>query len=659
MKDPLKYLICVGIYGVLIVPFIVANSMFFPFITGKAFTFRIIVEIIFGLWFILIMKDKEFRPKWSWLLSSGCLLVFIMFLADINAVAPFKAFWSNYERMEGWVTLVHLLAYLLVLSSMLRTGKMWEWFLRSSVVVSVIMGGMAYSEMINTGADRVSGPLGNPIYISHYFLFNFFFVILLIYKDILFKLETWKDLKKIFTNLLLYIYLVPGIFSIYFVYKTSRGVLLGLIGGLLITMVFLAIYEKRRVALKQLALGGILAIFILVGGFIALRNTNFVKNNSTLARLAEISWSNINGQARQLIWPMAMKGFEEKPLLGWGQEGFNYVFNKYYDARMYAQEQWFDRAHNTSLDYLISGGILGLLSYLSLYIAALYLLWFRKNNLDIAEKGLITGLLAGYYFQSMFVFDNLVSYMFFFITLSYIHSRSVEGTDEIEAPARKGYISIFVQNEEYQNYILIPLVIVLITVCVWQINIPALNANITLIQAFRLVQAGRVVDGLQNFKLALSYHSLGDSEIREQLLSYTPSILSKSEIDQQIKKDFFALTVDETEKQISRVPDDARYYILMGSFLNNVGFYEQALPYIKKAIELSPQKQTMRFELIRALFLLGENKLAMVEAKGAYELDKNYNQAKLIYIETVKNEIKADALYRAEGEQILKDLEAN
>jgi hypothetical protein len=71
MKDILKYSIWAGIYAVLIIPFIVGNSMFFPYITGKAFTFRIIMEIIFGLWLILIIKDSEFRPKWSWVLGAA------------------------------------------------------------------------------------------------------------------------------------------------------------------------------------------------------------------------------------------------------------------------------------------------------------------------------------------------------------------------------------------------------------------------------------------------------------------------------------------------------------------------------------------------------------------------------------------------------------
>jgi len=647
MKDLLKYAIWAGLYAILIVPFIVANTMFFPYIVGKAFTFRILVEVLLGLWLVLCILSKEFRPKWSWLYGAAGLFVFVMLIADINAVAPFKAFWSNYERMEGWVTLIHLLAYLLVLGSMLRTEKMWRWFFRASVAMSLLMGAMAISDMLTTGTDRPAGPLGNPIYISHYFLFNFFFAIILIYRDVLFKSETWIDLKNIFKNWLLYAYLVPAIVSTYLVYKTSRGVLLGLIGGLFMTMIAIAIMEKRRLALRKVAIGGIVAIVILVGGFVAIRNTNFVKNNNTLSRLAEISWSNINGQARQLVWPMAIKGFEEKPLLGWGQDGFNYVFNKYYDPKMYAQEQWFDRAHNTTLDYLVAGGILGLLSYLGLFLSSLYLLWFRKNNLDISEKGLITGLLAGYYFQSIFVFDNLVSYLFFFVTLSYIHSRSVEDIEvalpvstnkskniqgAVSNPVNSipGFWSEFLGNEEYQTYIFIPAILILTAAGIYWVNVPAIQANNTLIAAMQ--SQGGAEQNLALFKGALSYKSLGDAEIREQLAAFVPRVLSATGVEQKTKLDFANFALDELNKQIERTPNDARYQYFAGSYLSNIGNPLKAIPYLEKAVELSPNKQTMIFELVRAELSSGDRAKALENAKKAYEMETDFTDAKYMYI---------------------------
>ena len=654
MKEILKYAIWIGIAATLVIPFIVANSMFFPYIVGKAFTFRIITEILFALWLVLIIKDKEYRPKWSWIL--GCVLIFIavLFIADVNAVAPHKAFWSNFERMEGFVTFAHLLAYFVVLASVLNTEKLWLWFFRVNVLAGVIL---ALSSLDKTTEVRFSGPLGNPIYISVYFLFIFFFTLILLYKDVLVKnLTEWNLFKKVFANVLFYVYITVSILSLFVVYRTSRGALLGAIGGILVGVIFIAIFEKEKKVIKQISYGGIVLVIAIVIIFISARNTQYVKNNFTLSRLAEISWSNTSGNARSMTWVMALKGFEEKPILGWGQEGFNYVFNKYYDPRMYGQESWFDRAHNAPLDFLVAGGILGLLSYLALFGSALYLLWLRKNDLDITERAILTGLFAGYFFQAIFVFDNLVSYIMFFTTLAYVHSRLVEG--EENKPAFR-FLSNFISDEEYQNYILIPVIGVFALGSIYFINIPSIQANKTLIQSFRIIQGGNVALGLQSFKNALAYQSLGDSEIREQLLSYTPSILKAEGLDPEIKKEFLTLTVNEVEKQIKSVPDDARYYILLGSLFNSIGAPDQALINIKIAVELSPKKQSMRFELIRALLTLGKSTEAMTEAKSAYELDTRYDQAKQIYIATVQNEIKVNPKFKAEGEQILKDLGVN
>lgn len=647
MKEILKYSIWAGLFAVLLVPFIIADSMFFPFITGKAFTFRIIVEIITGLWLILILIDKEFRPKFSWVLASVFTLLLVLFLADINAVAKFKAFWSNYERMEGFVAFAHFSAYFLVLASMLNKEKMWLWFLRVNVIVGTIMAIIGLFEGVKENIIRIAGPLGNPIYFAVYFLFIFFFTLILLYKDVLAKrIIDWEEFKGVFSSILFYLYLPISFLSLYMTYRSSRGALLGAIGGIFVSAVLIAIFEKERKVIKQIALGGIVAVIVIVGSFLSMRESSFVKNNPTLSRLAEISWNNTNGQARQLIWPMALKGFQEKPILGWGQEGFNYVFNKYYDPAMYGQETWFDRAHNAPLDFLIAGGILGLLAYLALFISSLFMFWFRPSFLSVTERALLTGLLAGYFFQGIFVFDNNIGYILFFMTLAYIHSRSVDQENRnISKKKEEGFWDNFLGNQEYQNYIFIPAIAIFTVALIWVVNVPAIKANKALINTFGAIQAENFSLGLNLFKKALSYRTMGDSEIREQLIFATLNVLRSVRASQNIKSEFLNLNLSELDKQIALVPNDARYYILKANFLSNIGQYEQALASVYKAIELSPKKQAMRFELVSILYHMGRLDEAVVEAEKAYELDKNYEQAKSLY-EALNNENMAKKALR-------------
>src|SRR3989344_6375208 len=94
---------------------------------------------------------------------------------------------------------------------------------------------------------------------------------------------------------------------------------------------------------------------------------------------------------------------------------------------MYAQEQWFDRVHNTVLDWLVAGGALGLLSYLALFACALWCI--RKRGVfDVFERSILTGLLAAYFFHNLFVFDNITSNLLFVSVLAYIAWRANAAT---------------------------------------------------------------------------------------------------------------------------------------------------------------------------------------------------------------------------------------
>ena len=69
---------------------------------------------------------------------------------------------------------------------------------------------------------------------------------------------------------------------------------------------------------------------IWVGGFMAIKDTNFAKNSLVLARFSSLNIEELKTQGRYFVWPMAIKGVGERPILGWGQDNFNYVFMRKY-----------------------------------------------------------------------------------------------------------------------------------------------------------------------------------------------------------------------------------------------------------------------------------------------------------------------------------------
>ena len=65
MIDFLKVIVFGGLF---IIPFLtlhVADSYFFPYITGKNFDFRIIVDLVFVAWVVLALADAKYRPRFS------------------------------------------------------------------------------------------------------------------------------------------------------------------------------------------------------------------------------------------------------------------------------------------------------------------------------------------------------------------------------------------------------------------------------------------------------------------------------------------------------------------------------------------------------------------------------------------------------------------
>lgn len=620
-NNQLRYVILAGLFAVPFVPFIVASSLFFPFITGKAFVFRIIVEIIFACYLILAIRDQSYRPKFSWILGTALTFLVVMGLADIFAQNPFKAFWSNYERMEGYITLLHLTAYFVVMSSVINTQSLWNKLLATSVGASSIMAIYSFFQIagkvaINQGGVRVDGTLGNASYLGIYMVFHIFFAGLLFLR-----------FRGLWQRILLGVVSLMNITVLYF--TATRGAVLGLLGGALVTFVFLVIKSEKGDKIRKIAGIGIALLVVFVGLFLAVKNTSYVKTNPVLSRFATLSFSEIKTQGRYFVWPMAVKGFIEKPILGWGQEGFNFVFNKYYDPRMYNQEPWFDRAHSTPLDWLIAGGALGFLSYASIFFALLYYIFKSKDeSLNRNEKAVMLGLISAYVFNNLFVFDQISSYILFFTILAYIHSHTEETRftfwDKISIKLRN-----FFEGERPKPIVEAFVVIFLAGILYFVIYLPW-QQNKNLLAVLGLANQGKV-GTIEEYTKPLSGYGMGFSEALEHISQASINIAANQNASPELKKKLFDEVDKAFQKHIARVPNDARYRIFYGTFLSRFGWYGKAVEQLKEAEKLTPKKQQVYFELVSNYLMDDKVAEAAQAAKTAYELEPSYEEAKFVY----------------------------
>jgi O-antigen ligase/tetratricopeptide (TPR) repeat protein len=616
-----------AIFLVPLVPLVVSSSLFFPFITGKNVLFRVLTEIAFGAWAILALRDRRYRPKLSWALLVYIAFMLILTIADFAGENPYKSFWSNFERMEGLVTHLHLFAFFLITSSLFTVEDLWKRFMQTNLCVSIIVGFYGLSQLfgisrILQSATRLDATLGNSDYLAVYMLFNIFFALFLAFRSN--KKGAWWS------------YGLIALFDIFILYYTAtRGVILGLLVGLFITGVIIALFERQKPKLRKVAIGCIAAIVIIVGGFISVRNTQFVQNNKVLGRFSSISIKELTTGARTLVWNMAYQGFKERPVLGWGQENFSYVFNKYYDPRMYGQEQWFDRTHNVFLDWLIAGGVFGLLAYLSLFATGIYYI-VRKtphtsrfarfflgkkvpdsNPFSVVDKSILIGLLGGYFFQNLFVFDNVVSYILFFGVLAYLSGSWRHLDADASSKKELGGTTISVGSA----------VIVVVTVfALYTMSYKPYAASATLIKAITPSSQG-VNANLGYFKQALAYKSVGIPEIREQLLQVGGQIIAAPGVPDAVKQDFAQLIDTQYKEQFATAPNDTRYYLFYGTYLSGLGQNKAAIASLEHALLLSPRKQQILFALGAAYISDSQYSKAFDDLKYAYDLEKDNPQA--------------------------------
>ncbi len=618
-KNILKWVVYLGLLFIPFIPFIVPGSMFFPFISGKGFAFRIVVEIMFGAYILLALIDQSVRPKMTWITKSVFIFTFIMLIADLFGANPYKSLWSNYERMEGFVLLAHLLMYYIVVSSVINTKDLWNKYINTILVSSGIMSVYGLFQVsglatINQGGVRVDGTFGNAAYLAIYLVFTIFLSIYLLLDSNLPKWQRWVyGLLVLLQSVVLY-------------FTATRGAILGIIGGLVVTSLLILWKERESKKLKNAFMYVIGAFVVLVICFFAFRKAEFVNKNPVLSRFSTLSFSEFKTQGRYFVWPMALKGIAERPVLGWGQENFNFVFNKYYDPQMFGQEEWFDRTHNVVLDWLIAGGVLGFGSYAFIYLALLYYIWRKESDLKNSEKSVLTGLVVAYVFHNLFVFDNLISYIMFFTVLAYVHSRN-----ERTVGANGGFYTKSIGAETF-NYIAVPVVVVAALASLYFVNLPAFFANRTLIQAISPQSEGGIDKNLALFKEAFSYDSFGSSETLEQLVTSSAQVIgAQTGSTNEQKQAFYELAKTKLEEKIKQVPNDARYLVFAGSFYNRIGQNDEAIKYLEQALLVSPRKQTILFELGSAH--LGKKDFQKVSQyfKQAYDSKPESKESTILY----------------------------
>ncbi len=623
-----------------VISWFTGTGMFFPFISGKNILFRILVEIALAGWAVLALSDSSYRIniRKSPIMIAYGLFIVVLLLADLFGVDREKSMWSNFERMEGFVGHIHFFAYFFVLTVMIRSLEEWRKMLKIFLAADVIIllygyaqlfgvkGQLFYNIFPNAGAwfaakfpihmssNRLDATIGNSAYFGVYCLIHVFIAALL-------WSQTKNPKKQWFYPLMIVMNILGVLFS------GTRGTMIGLAVGGFITLGIIA-WNRKGMILQNFAIATVIGIIALSSVFI-FKDSDFVKKNSVLQRISTISPNDITGASRLSMWKISYAAWKERPILGYGQDNFSYVFaRKFLPNNMCNLEPWYDRSHNVFFDWLVAAGTLGLLAYLSLYGVTLWFMWKEENNMGLTEKSILTGALAGYFIHNFFVFDNLTSYTLFFALLAYITSRTKSGG------VHHGTVLF---DKEVMTLFVAPIIGIVLVITLYYLNYRPLLTNKLVIEAMSIMQGGpnlpfaeKVKIQVTNFKDAIAMNTLGSIEAREQFLQMAvrmgqikiPDDLAPADKQSAVQalNSVIGAAAEDIKNSHDANKTDVRMLSIYGMFFNGVGDAVNAEKVLTEARVYAPNKQLVAFDLIRSYLMQKKFAEAYALGKETYEL---------------------------------------
>lgn len=639
-----------GIFLSFISVFLVFKNLLFPYITSKQLFFNILVEILAIFWLALIVKYPTMRPfgsvqgkpKKSWITRGLVLFLAALFISSVFGVDFNLSFWGDIERMLGLFHVAHFFLFYLIVITAFRNWSDWRNLFIVSVAAAV--GVCLYSLL-----EIPYSTIGNTAYVSGYAIFNFYFALILFFKN-----------KKQGGGWLIgALYLIAAFIMALVLKQThTRGAYVGL-GVSLMLMFFLFAFYNRSKKIKIYSLSAAVMGVILVSLVFMFPQSRIVKQSSILNTITQITSKASTFQTRLISWEAALKDFPDHPILGTGYGNFAITFDKYFDPKFYlftSSETYFDRAHNNLVDIASTAGSLGLFSYLSIFVACFYYLFKGKkeNKISVAEFILLLCLFVAYFIQNLAVFDSLITYISLMMALGFIYWL-VNGDENEKIEDNEAG---FNNKEIYALFIAGAVLLCLIyqaNLRVWFMLDDTIKGQIEL-------QKGNILGAVEAYKHALSYKTGLDRDSRGSLINALTSRQSElMSLTQTEATGIVEYAVDLAEKNVKLNPLDSMMQLQLAQILNVVAIVNQndqdkfyfysnrALEAVDKSIAASPGRATIYFSKAQIYLTRNEKDKAIEILRYAAGLEPNYAEP-VCYLARVE-------FYLSPGEEAYADMD--
>ncbi len=659
MKKPIFYIFLALVCLSLLTPFLVFKDLLFPYITSKAFYFRICIELALPFYIYILLADKSLRPKLKNPLNiAAAAFLVINIAAAFLGVNPPRSLWGNFERMGGVYYLAHLTVLYFYVQAIGQAGSVYlKRFLQAFILAAVLVtlnglsGWIGGPTLVQDPSlpIRVSSTFGNPIFFPSFLIVPMFFAFY-------FGLNEESKARKAVYFIAAFLQLL-GIYS-----SATRGAMVGLLIGLFTAVVLYTVLNKNP-KLKRYGLIAAAVFVLFFGGLYVFHNK--LTPGSRLYRIVNLRDSNT--EARLIQWRMALRGFSEHPLLGVGAENYYVISDKYYDPALYQYDaSWFDKPHNFLIEVLVTNGILGFAAYVGMFLLALYGLWkaYRAGLLGLMEMCVLAAAIITYQVQNLFVFDTVSASVAFWAFMGFAAYLWHAAQEEASAVLEQGQKPVFESSFMYAT---------LGVACCVMLYVVYIS-NIVSMQAAKRVNYGFAYTEYDPHKaadyfasaLSLAFnldpretvnrysdftHRLLNMENKNVKIEFITEQVDKAtaaqrSITEQVKNDpllWMRLAIDEMDEAIihNRSLDAARtaaneaialapkrvellqLNIQIAGYTKN---WAAAVSAAEEIVKLSPYNASVRWQLAMAYYLLGRMEDAVAQADKSIEDGFKFSQ---------------------------------
>ena len=466
---------------VMVAPLIVMTDplphALFPYVVGKALWSRTLIEIAFGLWIVLVLRDSSYRFPKSWTLAVLGIYVAIALLATIFSVSPTRSMWSTFERMQGWVDLAHWFTFVVVLVSTHRTWAHWRTLLNFNLGVSIVIGLLGLTQFFDIQLfdylqykDRLDITLGNPTYVGGYMLVSFFIAVAFLVESLLDRSAAETRGRAVDRRrrrraqqsggpsaipeerLWRTFWIAAIVLSLVMVFLSgTRSAAIALTAGVLAFGIGYAVWggsqPLRKAAIGVTAVMAALASVVVV--IVLVRAGSDTERidapGAMIERLLNTGVRDRSVEGRIAAAQVGVDAFLDRPVLGWGPENYSIGYDRNVGPETFARGTIsFDQAHNKLIEELTTKGLLGLLGYLAVW-ASMAVVFFRKaRHLSPSKQAfafLLGAALIVYFTQNLFLFDTPSTVPHLYVLLGFVIflegmvlARSGSGVVEVSVP---------------------------------------------------------------------------------------------------------------------------------------------------------------------------------------------------------------------------------